>query len=480
MTVGQGLGGMRSEWTAWIPGRWTWAALLALLAVGLIGNWLIAAGLLVLFLRQVARPFDFLTSYVLVTAGAAFIRYEGGLLTMELGLLSGLILFMLVSYTVSDPGRWLVLSRTSLLVPLLAYTGVSITNYARGLLTGLSTKYATLELLPVLALASGLMVANAFDPRRHLQMAARALLLVGFASAGLGLYFFSVYHVRAAGVYYTPVPGMIAMLPVNLALKARRPGSAFGWTLLALPLLLHQFVSFTRGMWLGCIAGLLASFLIHLRWGRGGGASWRRVGFVSGTLLGLGVAAAVGLALVLGQTDFLTLAGDRFTSIGGTGFTHQTASNLVRLAEYAEVIPRIAASPWFGHGLGYTFLFREPIGFNVQEQWYSHEMYLFVWLKQGLVGLLLFLWMLWSATTFCIRESRRNDDTWASGWLATAAACTILLAVLDLSNFQLAGVNATFPLALLWGGAMALGREGSIRVRWAAPGAVSPGISRRP
>jgi hypothetical protein len=465
----------RAERMTWMPGWDVWLALVALLGVGLLGNWFVAAGLAVLLIRQYARPFDFLTSYALVAAGAAFIRYEAGMLTRELGLLSLLILFMLVSYAVSHLGRGLMLPKTRLLLPLLAYAGISLANYARGVLAGNSLKYATLELLPPLGLASALLVANVFDPARHLRTALRALLVIGYGSAALGLYFFSIYHVRMAGVYYTPVPGLIAMLAVNLALRARRTAGVLGWSMLALPLLLHQFVSFTRGMWLGSMAGLLASFLFYVGWGRGSGSSWRRAGLVFACVVGLGAAGALGLGLVLGQTDFLSLAGNRFTSIGGTGFTHQTASNLVRLAEYAEVIPRIAASPWLGHGLGYTFLFREPLGFKVQEQWYSHEIYLFVWLKQGVVGLLAFLWMLWTATVFGVQESRRRGDEWESAWLATAAACTVLLAVLDLSNFQLASVNSIFVLALLWGGAMAIGRTGFIHLRWASPkAAIAP------
>jgi O-antigen ligase/polysaccharide polymerase Wzy-like membrane protein len=454
---------------AWNPGFGAWMVLAALIAVGVLGNWLIAAGMLILYLRQVARPFDFLTSFLLVSAGASFIRYEAGQLTLELALLSGLIVFMLVSYAVSNPSRLFVLPRTSLVLPLMAYVGLSLANYLRGLWVGSSPNFATLELMPVLALGSGILVANVFDPRRDLRLATIGLFAIGYVSASLGYYFFAVYHVRAAGVFFLPIPGMIAMFAVNLALRSPRTASALGWCLLSLPLFLHQFISFTRGYWLGCMAGLLASLVAYVRWGKGAGPSWRRSGLVLGTLVCVGSVGAMSLGLIVGRTDFLTMAGSRFASVTATEFTHETASNLARIAEYAEVVTRIAAAPWLGHGLGYTFTFQEPIGFEVAEQWYTHQIYLFVWLKQGLIGLLVFVWMLWSATTFCARESRRNENPLESAWLATAAACTVLLAVLGLSNFHLMLVNETFPLAFLWGGAMAIARDGFFRFQWADP-----------
>jgi len=180
------------------------------------------------------------------------------------------------------------------------------------------------------------------------------------------------------------------------------------------------------------------------------------------------------MGLIVGQADLLGLAGSRFESITGTKYSHVTASNLARIAEYNEVINRIATAPWFGHGLGYAFSFREPIGFKILEQWYSHQSYLLVLLKQGVIGLLALLWTLWAAVTFGIHESRRNEDPLESAWLATAAVCTVFVAVLDLSNFHLNVVNTVFPLAFLWGAAMAIGRQGFIRFQWADRAAPSP------
>ena len=452
-----------------MPVYGVWLSLFGLIAVGLLGSWILAAGLLMLLLRQLARPFDFLTSFLIVTVGASFIRNEGGHLTLELSLLSGLILFMLISYVVSNPGRWLALPRTPLLVPLLAYVGLTIANFARGALTGLSLKFAGLELLPVMALGSSLLVANGIDPRRDLRVATVVLIAMAYGNAALGYYFFAAFHQRTGGVYFMPMPGMIAVLAVNLALRAPRRLGALGWILASLPLFGHQLISFTRGYWLGCLAGLLTSFVTYTRWGRGSGGRLRRASFVSVILFAGGLAAALALGLLLGQSDLLTLAGSRFGTITATGLTPETGANVARLVEYATVLHHIATSPWFGHGLGFAYTFREPLGFAVVEQWYSHEIYLFVTLKQGLVGLAIFVWMVWSAAVLGIREAGRHDDVWESSWLAAAGACTVFMAVLDLSNFHFCMVNGTFPLALLWGATMAIGRQGSVRFHWSRP-----------
>ena len=69
---------------SWWPSWWWWATLALLLPVGMFGNWFLAAGLLVILLVQVARPLDFLPSFLLVVTGASFVRYEAGQLTLEL------------------------------------------------------------------------------------------------------------------------------------------------------------------------------------------------------------------------------------------------------------------------------------------------------------------------------------------------------------------------------------------------------------
>jgi O-antigen ligase len=454
---------------AWSPPYGWWVLAAIVVAAGLISNWVIAAGLMLAILSQLVRPLDFLQAFLVVVAGASFIQYDAGHLTFELSILTIAILIMLFTYVVSNRTRIFALARTGLTVPLVVYLSLSLANFVRGLLVGNSAKFAALQLFPVLALASCLLVANIVDPRRNLVLAVWGLLVIAFANAFLGLGFFALYKIRTAGVYFTPVPGMIAMLAVNLALRSKRPLRAVGWTLLSLPLFLHQLVSFTRGYWVGCLAGILVSVLLYSGIGQGTATRWRRAGLVLGMLAGTGLAAILAMAVMLGLGHFLELAGNRFESITGTEFTSTTASNVSRLVEYATAVKYIGNAPWFGYGLGSTIVNREPISFRLIEQAYVHQFYLLVWIEQGLVGLISFLWMIWAATALGVRESRRCQHDWSSAWLAATAASTVFLAVLCLTNFHYGQVNPTFPLALMWGAAMAMSHKGFVHFRWAMP-----------
>ena len=440
--------------------------LAAVIAAGLIGNWAIAAGLLVFLLVQVARPFDFVVAFLVVVAGASFVSNTGGHLTFQLSLLTGAILLMFACYVLSNHDRVLSLSRTTLTWPLLLYLVLSVANAARGLLAGYPPRYWGLELIALLALESALVVGNAFQPQRDLRLAMVGLIGIGFAAAIRGLVAFWIEAIHTGSTYTVAVPGIVGLLLVNLGLRSGTRRAAFGWVVLSLPLFLHQLVTFGRGLWTGCFAGLAASLLIFGGIGRGSGARWGRAGSVVAMLVGLGVVGALQAVVIFGQADLLEDAGTRLTSITSTETGLETRSNMIRLWEYATVIDLIKQAPWFGYGVGFTFPGKEPFSGKVADQWAVHQNFLHVWLKQGVVGLVLFIWMLWAAIALGVREARRRADPWESTWFATIAVTTVFLAVFSLSNFPFALVNETFLLALLWGGGMAMTRKGLISFRW--------------
>ena len=444
--------------------RW-WGLLSIVIALGVVVGWTIAAGVLFLVLVQVARPFDFLTAFLLVVGGASFVEYTGGRLTIQLGILTCGILVMLVCYMVSNRGRILVVPKTPMTWPLLCFVALSIANSIRGFLVGYSPKYLGFELIALLALASAFLVANAFERRRHLLWAVLGLVVVGYVTAIRGFEVFAVSRTHGAG-YTMAAPGLVAVLLINLALRSRSSPAAVGLILLAVPMLIQQFVTFGRGLWTGCIAALVASVAIFAGVRFGSGPRWRRTLLVLAVLTAVGLAGALVAAYGFGREDMLRQAGVRFQSSYDTRISFETQSNLIRLAEYLFVWKLIQQSPWFGHGVGYAFTMKQVISMEVGEQWYAHQYYLFVWLKQGIVGLGLFLWLLYVAIAVGVREARRRPDPLESSWFATAAAATIFLAVLSLSNFPFGVVNEMFLLALLWGGAMAMTGSGSVYLRW--------------
>jgi O-antigen ligase len=157
---------------------------------------------------------------------------------------------------------------------------------------------------------------------------------------------------------------------------------------------------------------------------------------------------------------------------------YETRANLIRIGEFAVVAKLIQAAPWFGYGIGFAFPIRQVLTHQTFAQWYVHNSYLFVWLKQGVIGLALFIWILGTAIIFCVREARRRENVWESTWFATTAGATVFLSVLSLSNFPFGAVNEMFYLALLWGGAMAMARKGRATFGW-SPAATEGGVTSR-
>lgn len=446
---------------------WGWLALI--LAAVILDSWEIGAGLLLVFLMHRARPFDPILAFVLVVAGAAFVTNQGGGLTYKLGLLTSAILLMLMCYVLTHGARVFSITRSSLTLPLVAFMVWSLASAARGVLAGHSLRYLGLELIAILGLGAALVVANAFEERRDLRLAMVALIVIGFATAANGFRKSSVGEFHSANTYTVALPGIIALVLVNLALRAPSRVRAMAFTVLSLPLFLHQLVTFGRGLWTGNFAGLAFSFLVFAGWGRGSGTRWRRCGLVLLTVAGLGLLGAAQLAVLLRDRDLLQYAGSRLASSTSTKVSYETRSNLTRLWEYATVIGRIKASPWVGHGLGYTLPVKVPFTHKTIDQWYVHQSYLMIWMKQGLVGLLLFVWTLWSAAAMGAREARRHSEPWVSAWFAAAGAGTVFQAVFAMTNFPFAMVNEVFLLALLWGGSMAMTRRGFLNLRWSPP-----------
>jgi len=320
-------------------------------------------------------------------------------------------------------------------------------------------------LIAVLSLGTCLLVANAFDPERDLKLATIGLIVISFGPAVRG-FIVGTEHAHSGSTYMMAVPGIIGVMLVNLALRSRTMPSIMGFVALSLPLFLHQLITFGRGLWTGCLAGILLSAVVFAGIGRGTGPRWRRVMTVVGLLVLLGAVGGIQAAILLGHGDLLRDAGVRFASIGSTQESYETRSTFVRLWEYAVVARHIQQNPWAGWGLGFAFPVKQPWGL-LKTQWVVHQNYLMVWLKQGLIGLLLFIWLIWTAITFGIRQARRHrDDFWAASWCATMAAATLFLAVFSMSNFPFTEVSGMFLLAILWGGTMAVSGAPFLRVRW--------------
>ena len=100
---------------------------------------------------------------------------------------TALVLLMLFCYLILKREDSFQLPVADLTVPLMAYVLLSFANFARGIVIGHhALKESTLELLPVLALATAPLVGNAFVAARDLRFSVGTLVVLSYASASLG------------------------------------------------------------------------------------------------------------------------------------------------------------------------------------------------------------------------------------------------------------------------------------------------------
>ena len=446
------------------PLHW-WLLLIALLGLAVFVHWVVAVAVFAFALVQRARPLDFMTSFMMVMVVGSFINYGSGALTSQLSILSLFLVFMLYCYVLARRWDSLVIPKTVATVPLLVYGGLTMLNFVRGMAIGNSPRYAGLEILACLALLSCLLVSSKrLDPREQRE-AMMWLWAMAFAHFALGAYIFSIIHARTIGVYYTPVPGLVAMMLFNFALRAKTRAKMLLWLLAMGPAIAQQFLSFTRGFWMALIGGVLFSLIVYVGKSEGAMGRARRAVWALGVVGGVCLLGIVLLGGALGIHNVFELAGSRFASSAGTKYTWESSSNIVRLVEYFHVLDLIVEQPIFGHGLGYYFVVREPINFTLLEQWFVHENYLLVTLKQGLLGLGLWMWLLISIIRMGLR-GRRLPDVYEQSWCVGVSAVVVYCMVYSLVHFPFAETNTVFTFALCTGVAMRLTATDVIALRW--------------
>jgi O-antigen ligase len=412
------------------------------------------------------RPFEPFWTAVLTAGLATLINNEGGHLTRELAVLT-LIASVALAGAAMDAraGRW-KLPRTPLLIPLLLWLATSTLAAAHGVLAGSSLRYIGLEYMPVLLTVGIALIVGGLDiTDRQLAGALRFLVAVTLVHVALGIYSYHVNHVRTGGTWYAPAPGMMALLGICLAATARTWRSRLGWAVFVAACLVHQLISFSRGYWIGLAA---AGILIVARFvGRGSGSGVRagRVVQIASVSAALAVIAILGLGALYGWSNVLELFFTRLTSSAGTKWSGESASNFARLLEYGAVVKYIRLEPLFGYGLGMEFHVRYPIWQVVSHQWYMHQAYLFVLLKQGFLGLgALLLLLLQAVRLGSSTLSDRTRSDWA--WILAGSAITVYVAVVDLTSFHLHQVNAPTLMALMWGVVISRTRAGRLRLVW--------------
>ena len=306
-----------------------------------------------------------------------------------------------------------------------------------------------------------LLVLNAADAAGDLDALFRGLLWAGSAACAMGIGAFALASAgvsvggaevstsavqnltRAFGAYGTMVePNILgsfsaALLVITMTLMAAggeyRASNATALVRYTAALSgVALVLSFTRSAWLGAMAG--AAF-VAVAGGRLLGFDLRR--FVKPALLVLAVVVAV--LLLPGSTgDFLS-----FKLQNLVNFASQTA--VFRLLTYSLALEQTMQHPLIGSGT-YTFapLVAQGNDFMQYEGWRNLWIgnYLLLALHDtGIVGLVLWIGMLWSVLAGGLRATRRlreQHPALATRTLAlTAAVATLLIPFLATTGFSL-------------------------------------------
>lgn len=445
------------------------------IAAGIALGWWVGAGFTLIGVYLAVRPLEPFRALLLVATVASFVNNEGGHLTRELSVVTALLFYGAFCVLLAHvAGRW-ALPRAPLTTAILLFELSTLVAAAHGILAGNELRYLGLELLPLLGLAMALMIGGLTLSAADLSFAFAVLNIASLGHVALGVANYQINGMRAGGIWFTPLPGLMALLLFNLALRCARRRDRWGLMLLIAANLIHQLISLTRGYWMGLAAGLALSTIVYVGRGPEARPRWRRVLGIGGGLAGFAVAGVTLIGAVFGWHHTGAMFGTRLASSVGTQQTSETASNFERVMEWVAAARRIAEAPFLGHGLGFTFHIHFPFVSQPSTQWFLHQLYLWMWVKQGLVGLALLVAVLATAMRMGMRNARRLEGMEA-GWAAGAAAATAYIATLSLTNFPMAQVNSTLALATLWGIGLSVGRPDRWRLVWRVPEAGPTGV----
>ena len=241
---------------------------------------------------------------------------------------------------------------------------------------------------------------------------------------------------RGAYAEFFGFPGSILAICFYLNSKLRREKIFYGVLILFFLLLLG--LSLTRSIWLGFGVSLLV-LLIGFKDLRSGVAK-----VLASFLLLLG--AILGAAFFFQRGSVIHV----FSWINARFFSsfrlEFDLSLLDRFAEWKSLWTLSWQRPFLGHGIGSGFTFYsvnpwswvEEGGVGLVTVRYSHNLYLYLFYTLGIVGLFLFLFMIFGLLKTTRRIWRKTEDPFAkaycaaffsicTGFLVTAIACPIFM-----------------------------------------------------
>jgi len=120
----------------------------------------------------------------------------------------------------------------------------------------------------------------------------------------------------------------------------------------------------------------------------------------------------------------------------------------LRLMEYEQVFRGIAASPWFGNGLGKKIEFYDPNMHWTFRAFNIHNSYFFIVYRVGIPLALFFFFPVIYRIFWGERLARRIDDKFHKALLLGATATIVLMTVASFASAQFFNRDGTVVLAV--------------------------------
>jgi hypothetical protein len=444
-------------------------AIFVALAVGLtltllVNIWVGAAGMafgLVLALR----PFDPFVGALLAAGAATFAAYGEHGIQRDMAIVTALTAYAVLSFAVANQQRRWHLPSSRFVAALFLLALTTAAGVIHGVAAHHKLTFIYLEVLPLFSLGFAVVIGGLRLRRVDPKVGLWGLAMIGIASAAAGLHFYGSTGIRTGGMAFSPVPGLVALVFLSVTLFDPSPRPKLLPVFVFCVLVGHQVVTFTRGFWLGLLGGIPLICWLYVRRGPGAKARWSKVVATLGLALFI---LAVGVTIAATRppwNELVGLLGNRFTSSFTTKNTPETVSNIARLVEIRTSITALAKSPVFGLGHGSTLVVHQFFHPEAGPQWYIHQGYLMMWLKQGVFGVISLLWLLFLGFRMGWRGASLPDPE-AAGWNAGAAACALFVTSVGLTNYFFFNVNQSFVLAFIWGVALSTSKPGVARMVW--------------
>ncbi len=203
------------------------------------------------------------------------------------------------------------------------------------------------------------------------------------------------------------------------------------------------FLSYTRGSWLAATLTFIIGVILLIRTQR---LKIKISIFVITIISIIAVLFLLSLADIIPEKFLLA----RATSIS---LNKIDISNLGRLVEYATGFNEFLKSPFLGAGLGFKFVYFSP-GIGTESTIYCHNSYLYVLTKMGLMGIIPFLFLLFSIFKVGPSILKSHLDSEEVGIVFGIILMIVVLSIKSLTTWHLNTVTFSSFVGILFGIAM--------------------------